>query len=227
VAYALTKKFVLLCEGSADQIFFEKLLAARNVLDIAIPPHKLIGEHWGWQGLGRNFAAIAGDPSGYANLKGVIVVADSADDVTISFNRICQKLAEDGPFGGTKKFVKPSAPYQLVRQKSGHPAISIMPIPKGGPGALETLCAESVIERKPWLSACLNSYLSCGQLDVLTWRAEYRDKARMQCINAVFYRKDPNKPLTRILSAKPPVIFFRSKSFTPIVNEIKKFCSLA
>jgi hypothetical protein len=227
VAFSITKRFIILCEGPADQIFFEKLLTARKISDIDIPLHAKLGRHHGWQGLGRCWAAIAGDPSGYAKLSGVMIIADTGDNATTTFNRILRKLAKDGPFDGTTSFIKPSAPYQLTRQNAGHPPISVMLIPRGRAGALETLCVESVLGRKVWLEECLNSYLGCGKIEVLNWPAEKRDKARMQCINAVFYGKDPNKPLTHILTARPPVIWFRSKSFTPIVNEIRKFCDQA
>ena len=46
----------------------------------------------------------------------------------------------------------------------------------------------------------------------------------MQCIIAALYKKDPNKGLAHLFSIKPAIINFGSKSFTPAIKQIRKFC---
>lgn len=227
MTFQLTKKFVLLCEGQADQIFFEKLFERRKIKNIDIPPHVELGKYYGWAGLGRMLKALSGDPQGYARLKGVLIVADSGTTITSTFKNICRKLKEDGPFGTPSTFVKPQGPYRITEQQDSHPPISIMLIPDGRPGALETLCVESIFSRKAWLKICVENYLACGQIDALNWRAEKRDKAYMQCIIAALYEKDPNKGLRYLFSVKPPIINFSSKCFTPLIKQIERFCDEA
>jgi hypothetical protein len=224
LAFQLTKKFVLICEGPADQIFFKNLFDRRKIRNFDIPQHKNIGGYYGWPSLGRTLRGLAGDPGGYAQLKGIVVIADSGDNITITFNRICRKLKEDGPFGTPSAFIKPNGPYQITRQPIGHPPISVMLIPESRSGALETLCVESVLRQKVWLKGCVETYLSCKQLDALNWRAEKRDKAKMQCIIAGLYKKDPNKGLGHLFSVRPAIVNFRSTIFTPLVKQIQQFC---
>jgi len=167
--------------------------------------------------------SLAGDPSGYAKLKGVLIVADSANNIKATFNSVCKKLKDDGPFEKPNRFVRPAGPNQITEQFAGHPCISIMLIPLGGVGALETICAKSIVQQKPWLAGCVDAYLSCGDIKALSWRAEKRDKARLQCMIAALYEKDPNKGLNYLLRVSPPMFHFRSKAFTPIVKQIQRF----
>jgi len=50
-----------------------------------------------------------------------------------------------------------------------------------------------------------------------------RDKAKLQCAIAALNEKDPNKGLNNLLRSKEPLIPLRSKVFTPLVNQVKKF----
>jgi hypothetical protein len=227
MAFSLTKEFVILCEGPADQRFLEKLLEKRKVRKCDIPEHKELGGHYGSASLGRMVRSLAGDPGGYAKLKGILVVTDSGDDPATTFKRVCEKLTTDGPYDAPNGFITPTGPYQITPQPPGHAPIAIMLIPEGRPGALETLCVESVVNRKPWLRACVDQYLSCGRLDVLNWPPEKRDQARMQCVIAGLNREDPNKGLAYLFSITPPIIHWGSVIFTPIVEYIKHFCDEA
>jgi hypothetical protein len=225
--FSITKEFVILCEGAADQVFFDRLLKERGIAYVDVPRHEDLGRHYGWQGLGRMLNGLAGDPAGYSKIKGVLLIADSADDPVERFEEICKKVSKDGPFLKPNGFMQPAAPYEIAKQAEGHPTISIFMVPQDTPGALETLCVDAIVDKNPWLNDCINAYLSCGSLEVRNWPAEKRDKARMQCISAVLYREDPNKPLQHVLSASPTIIDFSSSKFTPIVNAINGFCSQA
>ena len=65
MAFQLTKEFVLLCEGPADQTFFEKLFERRNIKEFDIPKHVSIGKDYGRDSFGKMFKALSGDRSGY------------------------------------------------------------------------------------------------------------------------------------------------------------------
>jgi hypothetical protein len=98
-----------------------------------------------------------------------------------------------------------------------------MLIPLNCLGALETICADAIIGKMPWIAACLNSYLSCGEIGALNWRPEKRDKARLQCLVAALNEDDPNKGLQYLFHVDPPVIPMESEVFLPIVDMIKRF----
>lgn len=222
MAFSISKEFVLLCEGPADRNFFQKLFKDRGINNFDVPEHQLIGKHYGWASLGKMILALSGDPTGYAKLKGILLVADSGNRASTTFSRICRKIKEDGPFG--QQFVRPTGPSIIAKQRSGHPPLAVMLIPHGATGALETICVQSIVDRKPWLKTCVESYLQCGNINAMNWPPEARAKAQMQCIIAALNKDDPNKGLGYMFSVQPPLIHFRSKRFTPIVRQIKKFC---
>jgi len=228
VPFLITKEFVILCEGAADQVFFERLLSQRKITDFDIPPHGhppqgYLGRHFGVDGLGGMLRTLAGDAIGYAKLKGVLIIADAASSASSTFNKICRKIEGDGPFVAPEKFLRPGGPNQISPQGAGHPRLSILLIPLNGAGALETICVESIIQKKPWIAECVNAYLACGEIRALKWRPEKRDKARLQCVIAALNESDPNKGLQYLLRIEPPLVHFRSKVFTPIVRQILNF----
>ena len=196
MAFSITKPFVILCEGPADQIFFERLLSKHKINNFDVPPHTHYGKYYGWQSLGFMLRSLAGDAATYSRLTGVLIIADNATNST--FKDICEKIANDGPFVAPDRFVPPSKPNELVKQPQGHPCLSIMLVPIGVLGALESICADAITKRKPWLAACVNAYLSCGKIAALNWRPEKRDKARLQCLIAALNEDDPNKGLTHL-----------------------------
>lgn len=221
MAFSLTKKFLLLCEGPADQIFFQKLFDSRKIDDFDIPEHEKIGSLYGWQALGKMLLAVSGDPGGYGNLKGILIVADSCDDPVKSFKRVCSKIKTHGPYGS--HFLQPNSPLSVTKQIIGHPPISIMLVPTAGTGALETLCVAAIFNKRAWLRSCVETYLGCGQIKALQWPAEKRDKAKLQCAIAALNQKDPNKALKHMLKQKSAIIPFRSKVFTPLIKQVRKF----
>src|SRR5205823_9721677 len=130
-----------------------------------------------------------------AGLKGVLIVADSGDDSNAIFTLICKILSRDGPFDASAKFVRPETPFVVTAQPPGHLAISIMLLPPGGHGGLETICAESAFRRRPWLRECVQTYLQCGDISATNWKSECYGKSVMQCIIAALHKPDPNKTL--------------------------------
>lgn len=222
--FQITKKFALLCEGPADQAFFVKLFARRKINGFDIPAHGVMGKFYGVDGFGGMLRALSGDPSGYAGLKGVLMVADAGDDPERTLRRVCRSINRDGPFDAASRFIKPTAAFRVTSQPAGHPAVSVALIPDSGLGGLETICAESAFGTKPWLRRCVQTYLSCGKLNVSEWPSERQGKAAMQCIIAALHKKDPNKPLAQLLTRKQSIINFRSANFTPFVRYVRRFC---
>jgi hypothetical protein len=146
VAFQISRQFALLCEGPADQIFFKKLFAQRRINGFDIPTHRQMGDKdYGVDAFGKLLNSLAGDPSGYAGLRGILIVADSGDDVDATFRRVCRGIRRHGPFGSPSTFVQPNGAFQVTVQPRGHPAISIMLVPRGRGGALETICAEGAM----------------------------------------------------------------------------------
>lgn len=183
-----------------------------------------MGKFYGVDGLGGMLKALSGDPSGYAALQGVLIVADFGDDAQATFRRVCRSINRHGPFDANAQFNRPTAACRVTAQPQGHPSISIMLVPLAAIGGLETICAQAMFQTKPWLRACVEAYLDCGHFTVADWPAERRGKAMMQCIIAALYKNDPNKPLAQLLALKRSVIDFRARNFTPLVRYVRRFC---
>jgi hypothetical protein len=226
--FSITKPFVILSEGPADQTLFSALLRARGISNVDAPTMSDLGVAGGGVGrLGVGLNALSGDPSGWASLKGVLVIADSANTPAETFGLVCRKLRKDGPYkeNGTV-FVAPAGVGAVANQNFG-PRIAIQTVPVGAPGALENLCSAAIEGAKPWITQCVEAYLACGQFQVAQWNAEKQAKARLQCIIAALYKSDPNKGLQYLLKAARHPIPFNSPAFTPIIREIRRFIKVA
>ncbi|ACX95780.1 DUF3226 domain-containing protein [Halothiobacillus neapolitanus] len=131
----IKNEVVIICEGAADRNFFRKLIEKRKELpgiDVPFPvPGKDLGginafQHW--------LKAIRGDRHAFSRIKGVLLVADSADDPLLTFNNICTQITH------ATGYAIPTKLDEVTPHAAGSPQVSVITIPTSDkPGGLESL----------------------------------------------------------------------------------------
>lgn len=218
MALELSNEVVLICEGSADKNFFRKLIEKRAGLpqfDIPFPTPEKGGvnafEHW--------LRAIRGDQHGFSKLKGVLLVADSASNPTSTFKDICSQIKN------ATGYAIPTKPNEATPRVADYPQVAVMLIPnESTTGGLESLCVSEITSREPWISACVENYLSCGNIQALKWSPEKQDKARFHSMIAALNQNDPSRALSQAFKDPKPVISVEAPCFDAVYNNLKKFC---
>ena len=220
MALELSKEVLIICEGTADKNFFRKLIEKRSGLpqfDIPFPlPSKDLGgvsafEHW--------LKAIRGDRHGFSKLKGVLLVADSANNPISTFNNVCTQIKN------ATGYAIPTKPDDVTPQVADYPQVSVMLIPnESTAGGLESLCISEITNREPWISSCVNNFLSCGNIQALQWSPEKLDKARFHSMIAALNEDDPSRALSYAFKDPKPVISVEDSCFDAVYNKLKKFC---
>jgi hypothetical protein len=214
----LREEFVLLCEGSADQEFFRKLIEKRPGLpkfDLPFPTAKLHGNR-AFEGM---LDAVRGDLIGFPRIKGVLITADSADNPAALFNSVCDQIRAAGGYG------VPSKPRE-VATAANYPSVAVMLLPdEDTPGALETLLAQHLEDKEPWITACVEKFLRCDKVEAHAWPAEKRDKARFHSMVAVLNRDDPSRAASYAFKDPDPLIALEAPRFDDVEKRVKEFCA--
>jgi hypothetical protein len=214
---------VILCEGLADKTFLRKFveLHALGTFDFPFPQDEIReGERRlaGKDAFGAMLNALQGDRHSFKRIPRILIIADSGEKPKDTFDAITKKVRDE------TEFEPPDTLDTLKHQSNGFPQLSISLIPKGEPGALETLCAKAICNKHDWIEACVVAYLSCGQNKAMSWSVEKRDKARIQCMVAALHEKDPNKTLSYVFSIDPPIIPLSDECFGGVRSQIEEFC---
>lgn len=213
----LEADFVLLCEGDADRQFFRKITERRAGLprfDLPFPTDRLHGSG----AFGGMLRALRGDRVGFARVQGILIMADSTDRPEASFRSVRDQILAAGGYGAPSKPLEPAV-------AAGHPAVAVMLLPdERSPGALETLLVQEIIDRAPWVRACVDRFLRCGKIEAHRWAAEKRDKARFHSIVAALNRDDPSRAASHAFRDPAPLINVEARCFDDVARRIADFC---
>ena len=213
----LKEAFALCCEGKADQQFFRKLIAKRGLpaFDLPFPTDNLHGN----RAFGGMLLALRADKINFPRLKGVLILADSADDPKTLFADICRQIREVGGYGVPAKLLD-------IARSADHPALAVMTLPdEATAGALETLLAREIEAKEGWVGKCVDSFLKCDKIEAHGWPPEKRDKARFHSIVAALNREDPSKSASTSFKEPTPLISVEAKCFDEVANKVKAFCA--
>ena len=228
----LKHEFVLLCEGGADKVFFQTLLSERKGMpqfDIPFPePREELErgkEPLGGRGnFGAMLRAIRG-PGWFQNLKGVLIVADSADDPQSTFKFICEQIRK------VPGYTVPPALLTLSSRSADCPRIMVMLLPEEyNPGGLETLYVREVTGKRSWFLSCVNAFLSCAEIRAHGWSPEKRDKARFHSAVASTHEPDPSRSASMIWTkrdASPLFMDIRAQCFDCVESRLRTFANAA
>jgi hypothetical protein len=214
----LTKDLVLCCEGKADREFIRKMTAKRAGLpqfDMPFPTDNLHGN----AAFGGMLQAIRGNRVHFPRIKGVLIVADSTECPETLFQDICAQIRGIGGYGIPSELLD-------VGRADDHPAVAVMTLPdEKTPGALETLLAEEMTAKAPWIAACVDAFLHCDKVDAHCWPVEKRDKARFHSMVAALNRDDPSKAASKAFKDPTPLIDVEAPCFNDVERRIRNFCA--
>lgn len=210
MAREINRPLLIICEGVADENFFLKLIEQRSLPEFVVVPANGTGN------LGKTLKGLRADAAGFAQLKAIIIAADSNTDPRKSFRNIVRVVR-------ATSFRPPSKPLEL---SVGTPRVAIMLLPSHDmPGSLETLCFKALVGRKAWLVSCVDTFLSCGNLTALAWPPEKLAKARFGAAVAATFKSDPSKALSYAFKKSnvgrrkiPPMLTTKSTHFNPVAR---------
>ena len=220
MALELNNEVVIICEGLADKNFFRKLIDKRAGLPKFDIPFPAQGDNRGGVDAFEHWLkAIRGDRHGFSKLKGVLLVADSASNPTSTFNYVCTQITN------ATGYAIPTKADEVTPRVTGYPQVSVMLIPnEDTTGGLESLCINEITSRQPWISTCVDNFLSCGTIQALKWSPEKLDKARFHSMIAALNEDDPSRALSYAFKDPKPVISVESPCFDAVYNKLKTFC---
>jgi hypothetical protein len=229
--FTLRHEFVLLCEGAVDKAFFTTLLRERsNMPRFDIPfPEAREEIDTGKEPLGgrENFGAMLRAiraPAGFAQITGILIAADSADNPKSTFDLIC------GQIRTAPEYTVPERPLVLSPRSPNNPQIMIMLIPEEyKPGGVETLYVREMVQQREWLLECIEEFLSCKEIPAHGWSQEKRDKARFHSMVAALYEPDPSRAASMIWKRRNALLLMdiHAQAFDTVETRIRNFAVAA
>jgi hypothetical protein len=203
---------LLVCEGSADHHFFDRLIEVRKL------PNFYIVDVGGKSRFGSAIRAFRLErPKTFRLLKDIVIAADNDDRPKERFDSVCAQIIEVlGP---------DAAPKQPLSKSTSRPTVSVLMVPwVEVHGHLEKLCVNAAREANEMAGAHVDTFLSL--LAAENWNSESRrGKAWLQANLAARCERDPCVPLWRIF--KDPrfydLISLEHASFNCIVKFLSSF----
>ncbi|HUO06398.1 MAG TPA: DUF3226 domain-containing protein [Candidatus Binataceae bacterium] len=222
--YRFQHSLVIICEGLSDREFFRRFIAARNLPHFDIPfPHDPGDDSIEKQkhifGGKKRFPNMLRATKAADNIKGVLLVIDSADDPNATLNEARQYIQDAGDYA------VPSTFMQLATDGDAAPPVAIATMPPNEPGGLETLCYQAMVRANGPIGGCIETL--CGSANVNSWNPEKQGKARLQCMVAVLNQEDPNKALRYVFTLNPPLIPLTDSAFDVVEKLLRDFAQLA
>lgn len=199
ISFVFKNCIVMLCEGLADNAFFQRLCENRSLPKFDFPfPNEIRNDKGkalsGKDSFGKMLKCIEPIQALNPTLHGILIATDCGDDAQKAFEHAAQQVKETG------FYPCPEKPNEIIRpnKNSEHmPPLALMLIPGAGKaGALETLCVAFLRKSQEKNARCLDQYFACLDQNgkgIDGWGAEKRGKAEMQCLIATTNRDDPNK----------------------------------
>jgi hypothetical protein len=240
-AFQFANRYVLLTEGPADKVFFQKLVESRGLPPFDAPYPVIFDkesapeEARGLRGVGqiRNMLiAINTYLNTFAQLRQQLLLVIVAVD---SGNLVGGKEWPHGFYNAAKEIRKakgfgvPTGPLQIV-QPTANPSIpiAIMAVPGSKrAGGLETLYSEALYVQYPGIEACVKRYFRAVPTRPNSWGAEKIGKARFQCVVSVTQKDNPALPPSSALSSrdnKSPLIEIADASFDDLEADLRVLC---
>jgi hypothetical protein len=179
---------VLVCEGPDDARFYGKLIKKRNLPNFHVIPVKdLNGKTGGVRGFQPSMEAI-GPLTSLSKVKLLLLAGDNERGV---FSALRDSLRNNG-------FNYPGRVGKIAKStKPNKPATSIVLLPTGRRGDLETVCLPLLYAKWKTAEKCIEAFLKCSGATKRKagWTRSNLDKARLHAAIAGFNRADPEKIL--------------------------------
>jgi hypothetical protein len=211
-------RFVILCEGPADKAFLVALRNRRTLpqFDVPFPPDQPQAKQYpsGRGAFERMLTDVATDirldPT--LDVRGLLVVADSADDSGDTLKLVPRQCRQAG-------FDPPPATNEWSRRVPPLPPGAVLLIPDGVAGGLESVCLNAPRPRHQEVAACLDSFLAC--VPTIERTAEKRDKAALACITAAAHPSDPTRSVQSVFSYRDAFIDLADPAFNELADRLR------
>lgn len=215
MGYKLTGQWVILCEGEADAKFLRKLRDSRDTLPKDIDIIAVDGKDRFVKGLD----GIRADARAIRMIKGVLIVADSADSPDRVFADIQTQIRASGGYG------VPTHLLEKAKSDDNLPPLMVISLPdEATPGGLESLFLRDLNARFPWVTGCVNEFLACGEGKAASFSAEKKDKAKFAATVAATHEQDPSRAASWAFR-DPAVIEIGAACFDGVVERLRRFCT--
>ena len=214
----ISSEWVCLCEGSADVNFLKKLIARKA----RIPPANFLdpARFHGRNDFGRMMNAMAGTGISFRKVKGIVIVADSHDDPSITFREVCKQLT------AVPNCPVPEKIAMVSNRTDEFPPICILLLPdEETPGSLESLFVRAIVHENENLMGCVDTFLSCGDIDANAWPPEKKAKAQLHSIIAAFWKNEPNIAASQIFQRSQSLISISNTVFDRFESLLESFCA--
>lgn len=213
------RPWLIACEGPGDKNVLDRLIS-HHVLDqrfVVQFPGKELGGSPGRGGIVPWLdLAYETDTEFRRNVKAVLIIADNDDVPEDSFKEILVGLKK----AKALKTALPTKAQEVVRT-AGMPDLSILMIPIGERGAIESLCVAAAYSSWPVQSA-VDAYIAATPAK--TWGPTKQAKARMQVVIGGTCEQRPETSLASMRDHCPfPV---GDQSFSGIVEFLRGFEAL-
>jgi uncharacterized protein DUF3226 len=226
LALILERDWSIVCEGYADKQFFRHLIERRGLpaFDIPFPqegPDEQLEVLAGRQNFGKMLAALRSNFVLKGLPKGILLVADSSNDPTATFQELRGYIEEAQHYG------VPDQPLQVARAAvlGGLPIapdIIVLLIPWiDQPGSLESVCLIHLAVKHAAIATHVEAF--CAATEMNEWPIEKRDKAKVQCFIAATNQDDPNKSLRYAFSGVEPIVSVSNGCFGQIAGVLQNF----
>lgn len=212
----IRSEVIIICEGLADVNFFEALVQERT----GLPPIDILRDkEGGISSFAKKLQGIRGDGHAFSKLKGVLLVADSADNPGSTFSNVCKQIRS------ATGYAIPTRPDELSAQVVGYPQLLVMLIPNDHePGSLESLCNLALEEKNEHIAQCVDSFLSCETISAHQWSPEKIAKARFHSMIAALNEDDPSRAMSYVFQGRKRVISVEHHCFDDVYNRLLDFC---
>lgn len=196
----LTKKYVAICEGKADEETFRRLVSRRGIRNIEfISPSTESGLG---RGKGAFFEVLATITTlhGFENVSGVILLQDSDQNSNTALTEMKAQIRKaNRGFESNQKFGIPDAlltPSFTV----GRPPILCATVPWiDEQGALENLILPAVRDKFHHEAACLDDFVNCTG-HVNGWNVSKQGKMQLASLIASVCNADPTTSIVSMWS---------------------------
>jgi hypothetical protein len=206
---------LLICEGAKDSLFFQRLIAERQLPNFHI---------WPAGGISKFYDSLnkfnIERTNQFRGLSHILFVADNDETPQANFDSIRAQI--DRFF---KAQVAPATPLTRVARAGTRPSLTILMMPWAGVnGHLEKLCVEAARDANRGIAEKVDTFMATIHSE--NWNNESRvGKAWLRTSLAARCASDPFVPLGRVFEEAPlrHLIPVAHPSFDPIADVLRTF----
>ncbi|HTB11557.1 MAG TPA: DUF3226 domain-containing protein [Bryobacteraceae bacterium] len=210
--------YVVLCEGSADRAFINRLLQSRGITDIAVRcTHTGTDPRCaGRSGLKDSLLALDAVRATIKDAaRGIAIVFDGDDDTNLRFNEIIEDLKQS-----KLGYPRPSKPLEIAK---GDPSVGIALLPCH----LDELIFNSLGASHKDLLQPIEDFQKATVHRTEKWKNRSLSRMRLRCLIAASHEPDPGASLTFLLESSKGPVDFQHSCFDWLMDFLTEFRNTA